>query len=472
MGTATTARHYASTNPYTGETVREFDTLSQEEVDRAVEVAHDAFGRWRQRPISERADVVHRAGELIADRRDRLAELVTLEMGKLIDESRQEAVLASQILRYYGDEGPRIAAPQPVGTDAGDAVLLTEPLGALLGVEPWNYPLYQAVRLAAPNLVLGNTILLKHAGNCPQSALALEELFRDAGAPEGVYTNLFIATEDIPHVIESPLVQGTSLTGSDSAGAAVAREAGGNVKKSVLELGGSDPFIVLDGDRLERTLDAAAKGRLSNTGQSCVASKRFIVLGEVHDAFLGGLRDRFAAVQPGDPADPATTFGPLSSARAADTLMEQVEDAIANGATVVIGAGRPPLEGAFVEPTILTGVTPGMRAHHEELFGPVAVVHRVEDDDEAVAVANDSPYGLGGSVFGGDTGRARRVAERVESGMVFINHPALSRPELPFGGVKRSGYGRELAELGMLEFANRKLICAVPADAPIGSFAG
>jgi succinate-semialdehyde dehydrogenase/glutarate-semialdehyde dehydrogenase len=472
MGTATAAHHYATVNPYTGETVREFDTLSREQVDRAVAAAHDAFGRWRRRPISERAAIVRRAGELMADRADQLASLVTLEMGKRIVESHQEADLSSEILRYYGEEGPRIAAAQPLATDAGDAVLVNEPIGTLLGVEPWNYPLYQVVRLAGPNLVLGNTILLKHAGICPQSALALEQLFRDAGVPEGVYTNLFIAAQDIPHVIESETVQGTSLTGSEKAGAAVAREAGANLKRSVLELGGSDPFVVLDGERMERTVEAAAKGRLGNTGQSCVASKRFIVLAEVWDPFLAALRDRFAALRPGDPADPATTFGPLSSERAAQTLIEQVEDAVAKGATVVVGGGRPDLPGAFVEPTILIDVTPQMRAYHEELFGPVAVVHRVDDDDAAVALANDSPYGLGGSVFAGDVERARRVADRIDSGMVFVNHPALSRPELPFGGVRRSGYGRELDELGMLEFANRKLICVVAPDAPIGTFAG
>jgi succinate-semialdehyde dehydrogenase/glutarate-semialdehyde dehydrogenase len=472
MSTATAAHHYATVNPYTGETVREFDTLSRDEVDRAMEAAHDAFAHWRRRSIAERAAIVHRAGELMAEREDGLAELVTLEMGKLIGEAAEEVKLSSSILRYYGVEGPGIAAGRPLDTDAGDAVLVDEPIGVLLGVEPWNYPLYQVVRLAAPNLVLGNAILLKHAGNCPQSALALEELFHGAGVPEGVYTNLFIATEDIPHVIESPLVQGTSLTGSERAGAAVGRDAGANLKKSVLELGGSDPFIVLDLERGERTLDAAAKGRLSNTGQSCVASKRFIIVGEVFDAFLDGLRARFEPLRPGDPSDPRTTFGPVSSARAADTLMEQVEDAVSQGATVVTGGGRPDLPGAFVEPTILTDVRPGMRAYHEELFGPVAVVYRVEDEDHAIELANDSPYGLGGSVFCADVDRARRVADRLETGMVFINHPALSRPELPFGGIKRSGYGRELAHLAMHEFANRKLICAVPPDAPLGSFAG
>jgi succinate-semialdehyde dehydrogenase / glutarate-semialdehyde dehydrogenase len=472
MATATAASHYATVNPYTGETVREFEALSREELDRAVTTAHDAFERWRRRPISERAAIVGRAGELMAERSERFAGLVTLEMGKLIRESGAETALSASILRYYGVEGPRIAAPRPLATAAGEAVLFAEPLGVLLGIEPWNYPLYQVARIAAPNLVLGNTILLKHAGNCPQSALALAELFRDAGVPEGVYTNVFVETRDIPHVIEHPAVQGVSLTGSDSAGAAVAREAGANVKKSVLELGGSDPFIVLDRHRLERTLDAAAKGRLSNMGQSCVASKRFIVLAAIYGEFVSGLRSRFAALKPGDPADPATTLGPLSSERAAQTLMEQVEDAVDKGATTVIGGARPDRPGAFIEPTILTGVTPGMRAYHEELFGPVAVVHRAENDDQALALANDSPYGLGGSVFSGDEQRARQVADCIESGMVYINHTALSRPELPFGGIKRSGYGRELDDLGMLEFANRKLICSVPADAPIGDFAG
>ena len=472
MSTATAQHHYATVNPYTGESVREFESLTRDEVDHAITTAHKAFADWRARPIDERAAIVRRAAELMTRRREHLARLVTLEMGKLIGEAGQEAELSASILRFYGDEGPAIAAPRAVDTDAGEAVLVDEPLGPLLGVEPWNYPLYQVVRLAGPNLVLGNTILLKHAGNCPQSALALEELFRDAGVPEGVYTNLFIATEDIPHVIESPFVQGVSLTGSDRAGASVASHAGEHVKKSVLELGGSDPFIVLDSARMDRTLDAAAKGRLSNAGQSCVASKRFIVVSEHFDAFVTGLRDRFAALRPGDPSDPETTFGPLSSEKAAETLMEQVEDAIAKSATVVVGGGRPDLPGAFVEPTILTGVEPTMRAYHEELFGPVAVVHRAVDEDAAVELANDSRYGLGGSVFCADVDRARRVADRVESGMVFINHPALSRPELPFGGVKRSGYGRELADLGMQEFANRKLICAVPQDRPLGTFAG
>jgi len=360
--TTATAHHYATVNPYTGEVVREFDSLDAAAVDRAVETAHDAFSDWRERPIEERAAIVRRAGELLAARSDRLAALVTLEMGKRIVEAREEAHLSAQILGYYGHHGPALAAPRPLESDMGDAVLLTEPLGPLLTVQPWNYPLYQVARIAAPNLVLGNTILLKHASTCPQSALALEDVFRDAGVPAGGFTNLFIETGDIASVIGSPRVRGVSVTGSEGAGAHVAEQAGRNIKKSVLELGGSDPFIVLAAEQLERTVDAAVKGRLENMGPSCVASKRFIVLHEHYDAFVSGMRDHFAALTPGDPADPATTLAPLSSERAAHDLLEQVEDAVAKGATVIIGGGRPDLPGAFVEPTILSGVSREMRA--------------------------------------------------------------------------------------------------------------
>ena len=367
MATAT-AHHYATVNPYAGEVVREFDSLDAVAVDLAVETAHDAFSDWRDRPIEERAAIVRRAGELLAERRERLAALVTLEMGKRIVEAREEADLSSQILVYYGRHGPALAAPRPLESDAGDAVLLTEPLGPLLTVQPWNYPLYQVARIAAPNLVLGNTTLLKHASTCPQSALALEDLFHEAGVPTGGFTNLFIETGDIAGVIDSPRVRGVSVTGSEGAGAPVAEQAGRNPKKSVLELGGSDPFIVLDAEYLELTVDAAVKGRLQNMGQSCVASKRFIVLLEHYDAFVSGMRDCFAALTPGDPADPATTLAPLSSERAANALMDQVEDAVAKGATFIFGGRRPDLPGASVEPTILTGVSPAMRAYHEELF--------------------------------------------------------------------------------------------------------
>ena len=331
-------------------------------------------------------------------------------------------------------------------------------------MEPWNFPLYQVARLAAPNLVLGNTILVKHAESCPQAALALEQLFRDAGAPQGVYTNLFVEIPEIERIIENPLVQGASLTGSERAGASVGEIAGRNLKKSVLELGGSDAFIVLDDGDLDRTVDAAVVGRMSNTGQSCVASKRFIVLDEVYDAFLAAFRSRFAALRAGDPADPDTTLGPISSERAAVGLVEQIDDAVNKGVEVVIGGSRIDRPGAFVQATILTGVTPDMRAYHEELFGPVAVVYRVPDDDAAVALANATAFGLGGSIYSRDVERAGRVAERMESGMVWINQPTSTAPQLPFGGIKRSGYGRELSQLGMHEFANHKLVRTVAVE--------
>jgi succinate-semialdehyde dehydrogenase/glutarate-semialdehyde dehydrogenase len=468
---ASASRPYQTVNPYTGETVAEFDFLTADDVDAAVVRAQEAFLAWRRRPAADRAAVVRRAGELMLERSDELASLITLEMGKRIKESKGEVALAASILAYYGEQGPQFLEPQVLAVDRGEAAVVNEPLGVLLGIEPWNFPLYQVVRFAAPNLVVGNTILLKHSENCPQSALAVERLFSDAGAPAGVYTNLFLRIEDVEQVIASDAVQGVSLTGSERAGASVAEIAGRHLKKCVLELGGSDPFVILDTADLDRTLSAAAVGRLGNTGQSCIAAKRFIVLDELYDEVVAGLGQRFAALQPGDPADPATKLGPLSSERAAVDLQAQVQDAIDKGATVVAGGARPEHDGAFVDATVLTDVRPGMRAYSEELFGPVAVVYRAADEDAAVELANSSPYGLGGAVFSADLARAHAVADRLDSGMVWINSPTSSQADLPFGGVKRSGYGRELSQLGMLEFTNRKLVRTLPAPTakpPVG----
>jgi succinate-semialdehyde dehydrogenase/glutarate-semialdehyde dehydrogenase len=389
-------------------------------------------------------------------------------MGKLIRHSRAELDLTIRILEYYAEEGPKQIADEPLEMDDdGWAVIRNAPLGVLLTIQPWNFPAYQAIRIGAPNLVLGNTILLKHAPGVPRSALAIEELFADAGAPKGVFTNVFVEVPEISRIIRNPLVQACSLTGSDRAGAAFGESVGREVKKVVLELGGSDPFIVLDGDDLERTLEAAFVARMHNMGQVCTSAKRMIVMSEVYDQFVSALAERMCALEPGDPADEKTTLAPLSSERAAERLVQQVRDAIEKGATVVTGGDRDDHPGAFVEPTVLTDVTPEMRAYAEELFGPVAVVYRVESDDEAVALANSSPYGLGGAVFGSDGERAQALADRLETGMVFINHPTASEPNLPFGGVKRSGFGRELSHLGILEFANRKLIATTPTEAPI-----
>jgi succinate-semialdehyde dehydrogenase/glutarate-semialdehyde dehydrogenase len=460
---ASASRPYRTVNPYTGQMLAEFDFLTPHEVDAAVVHADTAYATWRRQPVTDRAAVVRRAGELMLERSDELASLITLEMGKRIKESQGEVALAASILAYYGEHGPQFLEPQELAVPKGEAAVVNQPIGVLLGIEPWNFPLYQVVRFAAPNLVVGNTILLKHSENCPQSALALEQLFSDAGAPAGVYTNLFLRIEDVERVIAADAVQGVSLTGSERAGASVAEIAGRHLKKCVLELGGSDPFLILDTADLDRTLSAAAAGRMGNTGQSCIAAKRFIVLDELYDEVVAGLGKRFSALQPGDPADPATRLGPLSSERAAADLQAQVQDAIDKGATVVAGGERPEHDGAFVAATVLTGVRPAMRAYTEELFGPVAVVYRAADEDEAVELANSSPYGLGGAVFSADPDRARAIADRLDSGMVWINAPTSSQADLPFGGVKRSGYGRELSQLGMLEFTTRKLVRTLPA---------
>lgn len=463
---------FATVNPYTGETLAEFPTIEGEKVDSVLEDAGHAFDVWRKRPIAERAAIVGRAAGLMKERKEQLAQIITQEMGKLISEARGEVDLAASILEYYAQYGPDFAAAEPLDVQEGEAYLVNEPLGVLLGVMPWNFPLYQVVRFAGPNLVLGNTVLVKHAGICPQSALALESLFRDAEAPEGVYTNLFVSHDEISRIIDSPVVRGASLTGSEGAGAQVAERAGRNLKPTLLELGGSDVFIVLDREGLERTVGAAVAGRMANTGQSCVAAKRFIVLEEVYDDFVDGMRREFEALRPGDPADEATTLGPLSSEQAASDLADQIRETVAQGAELVTGGHRVDRPGAFVEPTIITGVKPGMRAYAEELFGPAAVIYRVADEDEAIALANDSRYGLGGSVFCADVERGRRVAERVDTGMVWVNHPTSTQPDLPFGGVKRSGYGRELSKLGMQEFVNRKLVRILPPDAELHGIAG
>lgn len=459
-------RRFATVNPATGEVVQEYPFLPSDQVTAVVEKAHQAFLSWRERPVSVRARVVHRAGDLMLERADELARLITLEMGKLTAEAHGEVPFVASILHYYGEKGPGFLEPEPLPVEEGEAVIVNAPVGVLLGIQPWNYPLYQVARFAAPNLVAGNTVLLKHSEVCPQTALALEQLFADAGAPDGVYTNVFLSIPDVERVIAHPAVQGVSVTGSERAGAAVAEIAGRHLKKCVLEMGGSDPFIVLDaaGDGgLQHILDEAAGARLGNTGQSCAAAKRMIVVEELYDDFVAGLAERFTALAPGDPTDPATTLGPLSSERAAADLTAQVRDAADSGATVVTGGGRPDRPGAFVDATVMTGVTPGMRAYSEELFGPVAVVYRVRDEDAAVELANSSPFGLGGAVFCSDPRRARAVADRLDSGMVWINHSTSSEAGLPFGGIKRSGYGRELSHLGIQEFINRKLVRTYPA---------
>jgi len=450
---------YAVTNPATGETVKEYPTATDAEIQDALAASHQAFGEWNRSSIQERVKLLGRVAELYTERRGELAAIITREMGKPVRQAQGEVDIAASIYRYYAENGPKFLDDEELEVVAGGkAVVRKEGLGVLLGIMPWNYPYYQVARFAGPNLMNGNSILLKHAPQCPESALAMAQIFQDAGAPEGAYVNIFASNAQVADIIADPRVQGVSLTGSERAGAAVAEIAGRNLKKVVLELGGSDPFIVLD----DADVAAAAKrglfGRFGNTGQACNAAKRFIVEEKVYDDFVQNFSSAVAGIKVGDPAEADTFMGPLSSVAARDGLAAQVQDAIDKGATVLTGGAPLEGEGAFYAPTILAGVTPQMRAYSEELFGPVAVLYKVSGEDEAIDLANSSAYGLGASVHTADAERAQAIAERLETGMVYINEASGTAAELPFGGIKRSGVGRELGKYGMDEFVNRKLI--------------
>jgi succinate-semialdehyde dehydrogenase / glutarate-semialdehyde dehydrogenase len=450
---------YTVTDPATGEFIDKVQNASDEEVRDAIERVHRGYSSWRDRPVTERATIASRAAELFAERADELAAIMTLEMGKRINEGRGEIGIVVDIFKYYADNGPALLADEPLPIKGGEAVITKRPIGALLGIMPWNFPCYQVARFVAPNLVLGNTILLKHASICPRSAAAIEEILHDAGVPEDAYVNVFASSSQVPWMLADPRIQGVSLTGSESAGISVAAEAGKNLKKSVLELGGSDPLIVLDTDDLAETVRITATARMRNCGQSCNAPKRMIVLADLYDDFVDLLTKRVSEYYlPGDPADPATKLPPMASTAAADEVAGQVDTAVRQGATLRTGGHRIDRPGAYFEATVLTDLTPEMDAYYDEIFGPVVLVFRAEDDDEAVAIANDTPFGLGASVFGTDSDRLRRVAEQIDAGMVYLNSAGGSQADLPFGGIKRSGIGRELGPLGIEEFMNKKAI--------------
>ncbi|GAB1516077.1 NAD-dependent succinate-semialdehyde dehydrogenase [Actinophytocola sp. KF-1] len=449
---------YTVTNPATGELIEEIENASDEEVRAAIDRVHSAYPAWRARSVAERAKIVSRAAELFAERSDELAAIMTLEMGKRINEGRGEVGIVVDIFNYYADNAATLLADEPMTVTTGDAVIVKQPIGALLGVMPWNFPCYQVARFVAPNLVLGNTILLKHASICPRSARAIADVLHDAGVPADVYVNTFASSRQIPAVLADPRIMGVSLTGSEPAGISVATEAGKHLKKTVLELGGSDPLIVLDAADLDETVKQTATARMRNCGQSCNAPKRMIVLAELYDDFVDKLTKHVADYfQPGDPADPATKLPPLASAAAADEVAGQVRKAVEQGATLRTG-GKRIEPGAYLEATVLTDVTREMDAYYEEIFGPVVVVFRARDEEHAIELANDSPFGLGASVWGTDPARLRRVAERIEAGMVYVNRAGGSSADLPFGGIKRSGIGRELGPAGIEEFMNKKAI--------------
>ncbi|MFC4003858.1 NAD-dependent succinate-semialdehyde dehydrogenase [Prauserella oleivorans] len=450
---------YATVDPTNGRLVREFATISDTEVARALDSAQAAFLTWRETDVEHRAATLTRVAELHREHAQEMAELMTLEMGKPISEARREVELSASIYDYYAIEGVDLLADEELKVNGpGRAFIRQAPIGALLGIMPWNFPYYQVARFVAPNLLLGNTVLLKHASSCPQQALRIEELLREAGTPDGVYQNVFASSAQVADMIAHPAIQGVSLTGSERAGSAVGAVAGQHLKKCVLELGGSDPLIVLPGVDIEHAVSAAVAGRFFNGGQACTSSKRIIVDTQVWDKFVAAFVEMVGELTMGDPREECTQLGPMASTAARADLAAQVDDALAKGATAHVGAVVPEGDGAYYPATVLSGVTPQMRAWHEELFGPVAVLYQVGSVDEAVALANDSPYGLGGAVFGPDPDEAARVADRLDVGMVGVNQVIRSAPELPFGGVKNSGTGRELGRLGLEEFANKKLI--------------
>jgi succinate-semialdehyde dehydrogenase/glutarate-semialdehyde dehydrogenase len=457
---------YQSINPYNGEILKTFEELTDRQLEKAIKTAATCFATWRQMPYAKRAVVAAKAAAIMRARVDEFARPVTLEMGKRINEARSEVKLSADIIAYYARNAGRFLAPQHLKPRSGQAVVESSPFGVLFGVQPWNFPYYQLARFAAPNLMAGNVVMVKHAGCVPQCAIAFEKLWREAGAPAGAYTKLLISHDQVNRVIDDPRIKGVALTGSVEAGKSVAARAGQNLKKSTMELGGSDAFIVLKDADLDKTVKWAVWAKMNNTGQCCVAGKRFIVVEQLADRFLAKFQAALAAFEPGDPMDAATTLGPLSTEAALLQLLAQVKRAVAKGATLVMGGNRIDRPGSFMQPTILTDIKPGNPAFREEFFGPVALLFRVRNEDEAVALANDSDFGLGGSVFTKDIARGKRVARRIDTGMVFVNHPTWTSADLPFGGIKNSGYGRELSSMGIQEFVNKKLVRVVSIDAP------
>ncbi|AMM20976.1 succinate-semialdehyde dehydrogenase [Frondihabitans sp. PAMC 28766] len=459
---------YQTINPYTNEIVASFDDATTEEVDAAIGAAHDAFLSWRETPFSERTAVLAKAATLLRADRRRYAELLTLEMGKVIGEAEAEVDLSADILQYYADRGETLleTIKVPVAlTSEGEVEIVSEPLGVILSVEPWNFPYYQVVRVAAPQLLAGNTILLKHASNVPQAAAMFDDLFERAGLPAGSFKNLYLPHDLTEHVIDDPRVRGVALTGSEEAGSVIAAYAARAVKKSTLELGGSDAFVVLKDADIDKTVEWAVFGRHWNAGQVCVSAKRLIVVDDIFDEFIAKYRSGVAALIMGDPMDAATTLAPLSSQGAADKLEIQVEKAVASGATSEKLGAKAPTKGAFFQPTILTGMDSTNPSYYEEFFGPVSIIIRAESEADAIRIANDSPFGLGGSVFTKDTVNGEKVARQIETGMVYVNHPTMVKADIPFGGVKHSGYGHELTNLGIQEFINKKVIDVVDINA-------
>jgi succinate-semialdehyde dehydrogenase/glutarate-semialdehyde dehydrogenase len=450
---------YETINPYTEQLLHTYEEHTNAQLDGIVMKADEIFrSDWSLRSLPERKEIIKKAAALLRRDRDAFAKLITLEMGKLFSEAQGEVELSADILEYYAENAEAFLAPKKLVVAEGEAYTESAPLGVIFCVEPWNFPYYQLARVAGPNLMIGNTLIVKHSPNVPQCALAFEKLFLDAGAPIGAYTNVFLSNEQAATAIADKRIRGVALTGSERAGAAVASEAGTALKKSTMELGGSDPFIVLDDADMDTAVKWGVWGRMNNTGQCCVAAKRFILDEKIADDFLKRFAAELAKLVPGDPMDAKTNLGPLCTKGALSLIESQIKTAVDGGATVLLGGKRYDRLGFFLQPTILTGISAQNAAFYKEFFAPVALIFRVKNDGEAIRLANDSPYGLGASIITADIERGKRVARQIESGMVFINRATWTAPDLPFGGVKNSGYGRELSDLGIGEFVNKKLI--------------
>lgn len=456
---------YKTINPYTNEVVNEYPDATQEQIENALSSTNKLYNQWKSEGPETRATQLHEIASLIRSNSDDLAKTLVIDMGKLFREAKGEVELCAMIADYFADHGTDLLQPTKIDTIAtGQAQVKKHPLGTLLMVEPWNFPYYQIMRVFAPNFMVGNPMILKHAANTPGSAVAFEKIVKESSAPDASLINLFLNYDQVSAVIADSRIQGVALTGSERGGKNVAKAAGANLKKNTMELGGTDVFIVLDDADIDAVNQIAWRARLYNAGQVCTSSKRFIVAANLYDQFVAELKENFASVKPGDPMANNTTLAPMSSKKAKDKLQSQVDEAIEKGATLVYGNEPIDLPGQFFQPTILTDIKSDNPAYSEEMFGPVAQVYKVDSEQEAIDLANDSDLGLGGIVFSGDPSRGEAVASKIETGMVFVNNFMVSLPELPFGGVKNSGYGREMSDLGLNAFVNEQLI--VTTDKP------
>ncbi|MGX7105854.1 NAD-dependent succinate-semialdehyde dehydrogenase [Globicatella sanguinis] len=450
---------YETKYPFTNEVLKSYDNISDETIENILATSHALYKKWRkQDALANRKEQLHKIAEILRRDVDKYAEIMTKDMGKLFIEAKGEIELCADIADYYVDNADDFLTPRHLETDTGDAYYLRQSTGVILAVEPWNFPFYQIMRVFAPNFIVGNPMVLKHASICPGSAQAFEDLVKEAGAEDGSFTNLFVSYGQVANIIADPRITGVCLTGSERGGASIAEEAGKNLKKTTLELGGNDAFIILDDVNMDELKALLPDVRLYNAGQVCTSSKRFIVTEKNYDAFLEILLESFKGAKWGDPMDPETTLAPLSSAGAKEDVLAQIKLAVDNGAKVLYGNEPIDHPGNFVMQTILTDITKDNPIFSQEIFGPVASVYKVATEEEAIELANDSSYGLGGTVFGTDIDRVHEVAAQIETGMSFINSGWASLPELPFGGIKNSGYGRELSELGFTAFVNEHLV--------------